>query len=180
MSRPTAHRRDERGALSSTVLLAAGALVLLALLYYVVTLGGSSSTVASPEPTSSGTPTPSVTAPPPSSSSSSSTGTVAPSATSPTGAAPIRRSSVRVGVYNNSTISGLASRTAARVTKLGWNVVTVSNWSGQISATTVYYPAGYRAAAQLLADDLGVTRIHRATATMPTRSLTLILTGSLG
>jgi hypothetical protein len=84
-----------------------------------------------------------------------------------------------VGVFNNSPVSGLAGRTATRLKKLGWNVVAVSNWSGSIPTSTVYYPPGSRAAAKLLAADLGLDRIHRAAAAMSSSSLTLVLTGPL-
>jgi hypothetical protein len=184
MSLPTAHRRDERGALSTAAAAAAALIILVALVYYVVSggPGGSSSTVGSPAPSqtvpTSPTAAPATTTGPTQSTSptqptQSATRTARPTPT------PIDRSGYRVGVYNNTSISGLAHDAAAKVRKLGWNVIAVTNWSGVIPTSTVYFQPGDRAAARLLATDLGLDRIHKATATMPKRSLTLILTGPL-
>lgn len=92
----------------------------------------------------------------------------------------IQRGKVFVEVYNNSAVSGLASRVATRATGAGWQVVGTDNWYGTIPATTVYYPARLERAAKLLALDLGVERTAEAVAPMRMDRLTLILTGELG
>lgn len=92
----------------------------------------------------------------------------------------IQRGKVYVEVYNNSAVSGLASRVATRATDAGWQVVGADNWYGTIPATTVYFPPKLERAAKLLALDLGVERTAPAVAPMRMDRLTLILTGELG
>jgi len=84
-----------------------------------------------------------------------------------------------VEVYNNSGISGLANETAAMLQDTGWKVVGADNWYGSIPANTVYYPDRLRDVARLLADDLGIGRLHTAVAPMRFDRLTVILTGPL-
>ena len=84
-----------------------------------------------------------------------------------------------VEVYNNSTITGLAARTAGELRAAGWNVVSTGNWSVDIKPeTTVYYPAGLRDQARLLARDLGADRVLPAVSPMRFDLLTVILTAS--
>lgn len=92
----------------------------------------------------------------------------------------IQRGKVYVEVYNNSTVTGLASRVATRATDAGWQVVGTDNWYGTIPATTVYFPPKLERAAKLLALDLGVDRTAPSVAPMRMDRLTLILTGELG
>jgi LytR cell envelope-related transcriptional attenuator len=84
-----------------------------------------------------------------------------------------------VEVYNNSGISGLANETAAMLQDTGWKVVGADNWYGSIPANTVYYPERLHDVARLLADDLGIGRLHTAVAPMRFDRLTVILTGPL-
>ena len=88
----------------------------------------------------------------------------------------VRRGETYVEVFNNSGISGLAGSTAARAQGAGWQVVGSDNWYGTIDASTVYYPARLRAAAKLLAKDLGIPRIKPTIAPMRGDRLTVILT----
>ena len=74
-----------------------------------------------------------------------------------------KRGDVIVEVFNNSGIPGWPAHVRARPSA-GWNVVGSDNWYGTIPATTVYYPARLKAAAKILARDLGIQRI------MPGRS----------
>ncbi len=90
----------------------------------------------------------------------------------------INRGDITVDVFNNSSVSGLAARTAEEVDAAGWPVGTVENWVGSIPSTTVYYPPGLKRAAKLLAKDVGVDRLMPAVSPMRTDGLTLILTGS--
>ena len=88
----------------------------------------------------------------------------------------VRRDAVYVDVYNNSNVSGLASRTAERIGSAGWQVVGSDNWYGTIPATTIYYPARLERAARLLSKDLGVQRVLPAVDPMSMDRLTVILT----
>lgn len=92
---------------------------------------------------------------------------------------PVRRGQVYVEVYNNSGISGLAGRTAAKAGGAGWQVVGSDNWYGTIPASTVYFPERLRAEAKLLGRDLGITRLKPAIAPMRLDRLTVILTGDI-
>jgi len=67
--------------------------------------------------------------------------------------------SQQVRVYNNSTVSGLASRAADELGESGWRVVEVGNYpGGVIPTTTVYYRpnTAEQSAAELLADEFGM------------------------
>ncbi|MGZ4488454.1 MAG: LytR C-terminal domain-containing protein [Nocardioides sp.] len=88
----------------------------------------------------------------------------------------VKRGSVYVEVYNNSGITGLAGRIAARASDAGWQVVGSDNWYGTIPASTVYYPQRLKAAAKVLALDLGIRRVEPAIDPMRLDRLTVILT----
>lgn len=88
----------------------------------------------------------------------------------------VQRSKVMVEVFNNSGITGLAGRYADQAAKAGWKVTGSDNWYGTIAASTVYYPANLKAAAKLLALDLGLHRVVPAAGGMHRDRLTVILT----
>ena len=88
----------------------------------------------------------------------------------------MERSEVYAEVYNNSNITGLAGSTTARMSGLGWQVVTTDNWYGTIPASTIYYPERLERAAELLSDDLGIERVQPAIAPMSLDRLTVVLT----
>jgi hypothetical protein len=92
---------------------------------------------------------------------------------------PVDRSQVVVAVFNNSQVTGLAGRVAARASQAGWQVVGSDNWYGTIPASTVYYPPQLAKAGHLLALDLGIHRTMPAVAPMHLDRLTVILTGPL-
>lgn len=92
---------------------------------------------------------------------------------------PIKRAETSVMVYNNSGITGLAGEVAGRASDAGWNVVGADNWYGTIPANTVYYPKPLKAAAELLALDLGIQRTAPAVDPMLLDRLTVILTAQL-
>jgi len=94
-------------------------------------------------------------------------------------APPVKRAETYVVVFNNTNITGLAGRVAAEATDAGWNVVGSDNWVGTIPANTVYYPKRLKAAAELLALDLGIDRTAPAVDPMELDRLTVILTGEL-
>jgi hypothetical protein len=89
----------------------------------------------------------------------------------------VKRGQVYVEVYNNSGITGLAGRIAAKASSAGWQVVGADNWYGTIPATTVYFPPRLRAAAEVLALDLGIRRTQPAIeGPMRLDRLTVVLT----
>jgi hypothetical protein len=92
----------------------------------------------------------------------------------------VQRDKVYVEVYNNSGVTGLAGRVASRASGAGWQVVGSDNWYGTIPTSTVYYPQRLKAAALLLAKDLGIHRTEPAVDPMRLDRLTVILTGELG
>ncbi|KRC46586.1 hypothetical protein ASE19_22555 [Nocardioides sp. Root79] len=176
--------RNERGAvLPSPVVLLSVVAVILAAVAFVTTRGDEpaerdiSATTAAADPTDD----------------ASSDGTDAPSEGATTGAPtdtatteapapkPVVRSEHSVVVFNNTAIAGLAGRVSEKVKEAGWTVAAADNWYGTVPATTVYFPKGKKAAAQLLALDLGVARIKPADtdSDMSDTKLTLILTGEL-
>ncbi len=88
----------------------------------------------------------------------------------------VERGKVYVEVYNNSGITGLAGRYADQAQTVGWQVVGADNWLGTVPASTVYYPPRLKAAAKVLALDLGIRRTMRAINSMNGDRLTVVLT----
>lgn len=88
----------------------------------------------------------------------------------------VKRNTVLVEVYNNSSVQGLAGRTAREAQGLGWDVVGSDNWVGTIPASTVYYPQRLERAARQLGKDLGIQRLRPAVEPMRFDRLTVILT----
>jgi hypothetical protein len=161
-----ARTRDERGiALPSPVAALSLGAVLLAGVVFVATDGDAGEpTRVARSVTATPTPAPSSTAPKP----------VLKERTKPR--PRVRRGEVYVEVYNNSGISGLAGTTATRISGAGWQVVGSDNWYGTIPQSTVYFPERLRAAARMLARDLGIERIKPAISPMRFDRLTVILT----
>ncbi|MGH3932866.1 MAG: LytR C-terminal domain-containing protein [Pseudonocardiaceae bacterium] len=110
------------------------------------------------EPTTSPTPLPA--APVPAAPDSGDDPAVSPDTGTDTGVVggvPDYRGEARV--YNNSTISGLASRAADDLNAAGWTVVEVANYSGgRIPTSTVYYQEGtdQRATAEAIGAHFGM------------------------
>ncbi len=68
--------------------------------------------------------------------------------------------SVQVRVFNNSSVSGLAAKTAQKLEASGWNIAETGNYSeGEIPKTTVYYgnSSSEKQAANAIAAELGVS-----------------------
>ena len=160
--------RDERGVVApSRVMLIAVVAVAIAGAAFIATspqpeqaarvVASTSTPSATPTPTPSRTPTP--TPKPPKKKK-----------------VVVKRGETIVVVFNNSGITGLASRTSGTAQGAGWNVVGSDNWYGTIPATTVYYPERLHAAAKVLARDLGIQRIKPAIDPMQGDRLTVILT----
>ncbi|MCW2856133.1 MAG: hypothetical protein JWR52_1748 [Marmoricola sp.] len=95
----------------------------------------------------------------------------------PTPTVVVHRGKVDVVIFNNSNVKGLAGKTSSRAQSVGWNVVATANWYGTVDASTVYFGPKLKAAAELLARDLGITRIKPAIAPMQFNRVTVILTG---
>jgi hypothetical protein len=89
----------------------------------------------------------------------------------------VKRGRYYVVVFNNSNVRGLAGKTGDRVERAGWRLVGTDNWYGTVDATTVYFPSGKKAAATLLAQDLGISRVRPSIPPMRSDRLTVILTG---
>jgi len=139
---------------------------------------------ASPSATASGKPsaTPSSKASKTASGTASSKASAKPSTSSSAGSSahPSRRvpavsRDFDVVVLNETPIRGLAASVAARLRALGWPVTGVGNWTGEIPATTVYYPNGQYDRALRLAADLHVTRVRHLVQHMLPNHLTVVL-----
>jgi hypothetical protein len=84
---------------------------------------------------------------------------------------------VPVSVLNNSKISGLADRGAARFRAGGWPVKLTGNYrGGNIARTTVYYAPGGLASAQRFAKQFGIPRVAPRFPGLPTTGMTVLLT----
>jgi hypothetical protein len=92
----------------------------------------------------------------------------------------IDKAKVKVVVYNNTNIAGLAGTVGDTVKKAGWDFTGADNWQGTIPSNTVYYGAHLRRAAKQLGLDLGIKRVvprdPQATG-MLADGLTVILVG---
>jgi len=88
----------------------------------------------------------------------------------------VKRASYNLVVFNNTNIKGLAGKTADRAEKAGWTVINTDNWVGSVDTSTVYYGPEMKAAASLLAKDLGIKRIKPFISPMRPDRLTVILT----
>ena len=161
------HPRDERGVVfPSPVVILSVVAVAMAGIAFVATRDGAPeekqiSTIAQPETT----PSP--------------TADAAPSKPATPKKPKVDRSKVYVVVFNNSNVTGLAGKVAARASQIGWQVVGSDNWYGTIPASTVYYPQRLEKAGKLLALDLGIQRTAPAVDPMRLDRLTVILTGPL-
>lgn len=105
--------------------------------------------------------------------SASATSPATPTTSSPP---PVRAHHLKVDVLNQSAAKGEAGRFADRLRRLHWKVGRVSNFSGTVSTTTVYYPQGQAKAADELARRLpGSQRVLPRFSTLSDSRLTLIL-----
>jgi len=159
------HPRDERGVVfPSPVVILSVIAVAMAGIAFVATRDGEPeekqiSTISQPEATSSPT------------------ADASPSEPAKPKKPKVDRSKVYVVVFNNSNVSGLAGKVAARASQIGWQVVGSDNWYGTIPASTVYYPKRLEKAGKLLALDLGIQRTAPSVDPMRLDRLTVILTG---
>ena len=130
-------------------------------------------TTPSATPTNSSTPTPTVTSSPTFSATATPTSTASATATPSPTLAPKRP----VVVLNGTTTIGLAAAYRLKVTRAGWNVVSIGNWTrSSVSATTIFYPSGFKPSAKRLADDLSGTQLTReALSGMSSTQLTIVV-----
>ncbi|MGH3216186.1 MAG: LytR C-terminal domain-containing protein [Trebonia sp.] len=88
-------------------------------------------------------------------------------------------SGIELTVLNNTIHSGLAKSAAREFSTRGWQVGTVGNYTGQLSATTVYYDAGNaaqeQAARTLVAQFPGVAQVQPRPLGLPGSGLTVVL-----
>ena len=91
---------------------------------------------------------------------------------------PVTRSAsvLPVTVLNNSRVSGLADRAAARLRAGGWPTPVVGNFTGRVERTSVYWAPGQQASAVRLARQFGIARVAPRFAGLPGRGLTLVVT----
>jgi hypothetical protein len=89
----------------------------------------------------------------------------------------VKRGKVMVEVFNNSSVQGLAGTVSEKALAAGWQVVGTDNWIGTVPSSTVYFPPRLKAAAQLLALDLGIDRVMPSVDPMRLDALTVVLTG---
>ena len=132
-------------------------------------------TTPSATPTDSSTPTPTVTSSPTVSATATPTPTVSETASpSPTPTVAPKRPVV---ILNGTTTIGLAAAYRLKVTRAGWNVVSIGNWTrSSVSATTIFYPSGFKPSAKRLADDLSGTQLTReALSGMSSTQLTIVV-----
>jgi cytoskeletal protein RodZ len=106
------------------------------------------------------------------------------SATSPTATTATTKSAAKVGdlevvVLNGTSRKGLAATVAATLRDKGWTVALVSNFSGNVPATTVYYPPGAQADAEAAAAGLPTEpRVRPRFGNLSTTRLTVVVTDS--
>jgi hypothetical protein len=82
-----------------------------------------------------------------------------------------------VTVLNNSTRSGLAAAAADQLRSKSWPIRLVGNFSGRLPVSTVYFAAGEKPAALVLAEEFpSIQRVLPRFAGLPGRGLTLVVT----
>jgi LytR cell envelope-related transcriptional attenuator len=82
-----------------------------------------------------------------------------------------------VDVLNNSTISGLAHEVAREVAAKGWPIDVIGNFEGRIAESTIYYDAGQRQLALVLAHAMPqIQRVLPRFEGLPGTGLTLVVT----
>jgi hypothetical protein len=106
------------------------------------------------------------------------------SATSRTATAATTKPAAKVGdlevvVLNQTSRKGLAGTVAKALRVKGWTVVFISNFSGNVPATTVYYPPGAQADAEAAAAGLPTgPRVRPRFGNLSTTRLTVVVTDS--
>lgn len=139
-----------------------------------VTAGSSAPATAT---SAAATSKPPASTPPASPRTSPAASSTAPASPSTSQRPPAAASRLKVDVLNQSGPGGTAAKTAARVRSLGWTVGRVSDFRGNVTRTTVYYPNGEAKAARELAGALpGKPRVLPRFSTLADARLTIIIT----
>jgi hypothetical protein len=108
--------------------------------------------------------------PTPSAQPSPSTSAASPTPTDPAGF------DIDVVVLNATSRVGLGGRLASRLRGVGWEVPVIRNFEGELAATTVYYPAGKRDAAEAVARDVpGGARVAERFGNLSRTRLTVVI-----
>jgi hypothetical protein len=82
-------------------------------------------------------------------------------------------------VLNNSNVTGLAKRTAAKYQAAGWPIKLTGSFRGRIPVTTAYYAPGQQASALALQKQFpAIERVRPRFAGLPGTGLTVVLTRS--
>ena len=69
---------------------------------------------------------------------------------------------ISVAVLNGTGVEGAAHAAAGDLRKTGFRISATANYQGRVRQSIIGYPAGMKAAAQLLADSTGVSQIQQA------------------
>jgi hypothetical protein len=81
-----------------------------------------------------------------------------------------------VVVLNQTTVEGLAARTAEALEEAGWEVLEVGSFPSGVPSTTVYYPTDLEEAATAMDEEWdGIDRVMPVFAGLSEEALTLIL-----
>jgi hypothetical protein len=120
---------------------------------------------------------PPVSTTPPAAVSTTASATTAAPAAKPTPTVSPSATRLPVDIFNSTHISGLAAAAATTLTSGGWSIGETGNYPHSITVTTVYYPAGDLASAQLLAHQYpAIRQLAAAPSGLSTANLTLVLT----
>jgi hypothetical protein len=80
-------------------------------------------------------------------------------------------------VLNNSNVTGLAKRAAAKYSAAGWPIKLTGSFRGRIPVTTAYYAPGQQASALLLQKEFpAIERVRPRFPELPGSGLTVVLT----
>ncbi len=166
-------------ALAGALVAVAGVLLGIGALLWATDAPGGSPTVAAGRSASVSSPAPTPVASAPPSAPPSAVASTAPLLVAPTPAAPSPAAVPKLAltVLNNSNRTGLADRAARRFQAGGWPIKLTGNFTGKVTATTVYYAPGQLASAELLQRSFtGLVRVRPRFETLPGTGLTVVLT----
>src|SRR5262249_17499942 len=97
--------------------------------------------------------------------------------TQPSATTPPRVTKLPVTVLNNSRRSGLAANAAGQLSRGGWSIRDVGNFTGRIPVSTAYYAPGQESVARALAHQFqAIQRVLPRFQGLPGSGLTLVVT----
>jgi hypothetical protein len=182
-SRRGAHRssRDIAGALVPSLLAVLAVSAMITALYV---WRGESPDTATPASATTQQSAPTTTAPGTTTTkapvkAASTTATPSPPSTETTTTSADQVGDLEVVVLNQTSRKGLAGTVAKRLRDKGWTVALISNFRGNVTATTVYYPPGAKADAEAAAAGLPTEpRVRPRFGNLSTSRLTVVVTDS--